>query len=489
MQGISKRYQGVQALDDASLDVQQGEVMCLLGENGAGKSTLIKILTGSVTPDSGVIELGGEFIEVRSPLEAVRRGISVVHQELDLVPDQTVAQNLYIGREPSRFGIVDTAQRRRQAADALERVGAHFSPNARVRDLTVVQRQLTMIARALTVNARVLVMDEPSATLTAEELSHVFTVVREVASGGCSVLYISHRMEEVFEIGNRATVMRDGRTVAVHDLASVTQDGLIAEMLGDQRTLVDRPLRDGSHTIAGGLDIKSVVIPGVLEISGITAPRGQVTGLIGLGGSGRSTLLSALFGTIKAQRDVTLDGRAYHPHSPRSAISQKVGLVPEDRKSQGLMINRSVWNNLIEPSLNGRRTMPSPRRFTTPRKVVSALGVRLSSLTQRVRELSGGNQQKVVLGKWLVDASTVLLLDEPTRGLDVGAKADLFDEVHKLADSGTCVLLASSELPEVFANCDTIHVLYEGRLAGSFRPGSNTVDQVLQAMLGVKGAQ
>lgn len=485
MRGIVKRFQGVTALDGVDFSINAGEVMCLLGENGAGKSTLIKILSGSYTPDAGEIFFEGKAVTIKTPRMATELGISVVHQELDLVPDLTVAQNLFLGRTPSRFGFIKNSNMQEVAEAAIARVGGQFSPKTKVSELTVVQKQLTMIARALTIEAKLLIMDEPSATLTADELQQVFRVMDEVTKAGCAILYISHRLDEISQIGDRATVLRDGKSVGVHKLTETSQAELIEEIIGGKRGEVasQRSSIAAIEDKNSGLYIDRVFIPGVIDIRNVSIPRGRITGFIGLGGAGRSTLLSALFGSERALREVSLDGQPYDPHSPRQAIARRVGLVPEDRKIQGLMVGRSIWHNMIIAFNKKGFGTAKQRSFSKPKEIASALGVRFHDFSQLGGQLSGGNQQKVVLSKWLVNESNVLLLDEPTRGLDVGAKVELFNEVHKIADSGAAVAVTSSELPEVMMHCDTIYVLYEGQVKEFFVTQGLSAEDILHVVI------
>jgi ribose transport system ATP-binding protein len=471
MSGIVKRFPGTVALDGVELGVRPGEVHCLLGENGAGKSTLMKILAGSYQPDEGTILLDGEPYAPATPHAGLAAGIAVIYQELDLLPDLTVAQNLLLGRAPRLGPFVRRAQRAKLAREALDRVGATFPVTAKVGDLPIAAQQLTAIAKALTADARVIVMDEPSATLGEAELQAVFDVIRSLTAEGRSVIFISHRMDEVMEIGDRATVLRDGRAVGVYDLSSTGPDELVAAMIGEAGELVgatDRPAPAGEPL----LSIERVHVPGLLDVRGLDVRPGEVVGLAGLGGAGRTTLLRALFGDLKAQVTARLGGRPLKVASPAAAVRAGLALVPESRKEQGLMLGLSVSRNAAISAL-GRPPWLLPgklgRRLTSP--ALADLGVKASGPNQLVGQLSGGNQQKVVLAKWITRGGIkVLLLDEPTRGLDVGAKADLYRQVRHLADQGVAVLLASSELNELTANADRIQVLYEGRNVAHFDP-------------------
>ena len=471
MRGIVKRFPGTLALDHAELTVRAGETHCLLGENGAGKSTLMKVLAGSHRPDEGEILIDGEPVTLSGPHQGLAAGIAVIYQELDLVPDLTVAQNLLLGRAPTLGPIVRGRRRLELAREAIARVGGDFPVTAKVRDLPIAAQQLTAIAKALTGDARIIVMDEPSATLGEEDLRKVFALVRSLTAEGRSVIYISHRMDEVMEIGDRATVLRDGRTVAVRAIAETTAEELVSDMIGESRelvTTVQRPRPQGPPL----LDIRSVHRPGLIDVHGIQVRAGEIVGLAGLGGAGRTTLLRCLFGDGNAEISLRLAGEEARLHSPAAAVRAGMALVPESRKEQGLMLGLSVGRNAGIASL-GRPPWLAPRRTgrRASSEALSGLGVRYSSAEQLVGQLSGGNQQKVVLAKWISRGGLrVLLLDEPTRGLDVGAKADLFRQVRKLADEGVAVLLASSELTELTANTDLIWVLYEGRNVACFDP-------------------
>lgn len=468
MTDIVKTFPGTKACNGASLQVAEGEVHCLLGENGAGKSTMMKILSGSYTPDSGTITLGGTPMAFTSPIDGVRAGINTIYQELDLVPDLTVAQNLFLGHEPRRGPFVHRRERDERAAEAIARVGGAFSPTATVGTLSVSDQQLTAIAKALTTDARIVVMDEPSATLTDHDLAAVFRVIRELTAAGKSVIYISHRLDEVKEIGDRATVMRDGATVGVFDIASVTKEELVESMIG--RAVAARPPRRHNPGSGPLLHVRRATIPGVIDIRDISVGRGEIVGLAGLGGAGRSTLLATIFGDRKADLDMTLGDQHIVSLTPRTAVRLGIGLVPEDRKRQGLFLEQSILRNAAIAALKPMRINPMTRAREVCRPPLTRLGVKFASIDQPVGQLSGGNQQKVVLAKWMARGIDLLLLDEPTRGLDIGAKADLFEQVHALADAGVGVLMASSELSELTENCNRIWVLHEGSNIAQYEP-------------------
>lgn len=482
MEAIVKAFPGTLACNKSSLEVLPGEVHCLLGENGAGKSTMMKILSGSYQPDAGIISINGEPRQFNNPLEGVRAGISTIYQELDLVPDLTVAQNLFLGHAPTRGLLVDGRKRNELAAAAIKRVGGKFSPKAVVTSLTVAEQQLTAIARALTTDAQIIVMDEPSATLTDHDLVAVFKVIRELAAEGKSVIYISHRLDEIKEIGNRATVMRDGQTVAVLDVKETSKSQMVDAMIGRNvdSAGTTRPPFEATGQL---LKINSAVIPGVIDIKGIEVRPGEIVGLAGLGGAGRSTLLSTVFGDNSAQLDMNYCGESVRTIKPEGAVRRGIGLVPEDRKNQGLLLEMSVIRNagLAALKLFGFNPAKHARQVATG--PLNQLGVKFASPQQAVGQLSGGNQQKVVLAKWMARGIKLLLLDEPTRGLDIGAKADLFEQVHTLAAQGVGVLMASSELSELTENCDVIWVLHEGKNVIRYDPRTTEPTRIARAVV------
>jgi ribose transport system ATP-binding protein len=482
MEGIVKAFPGTLACNEASLEVAKGEVHCLLGENGAGKSTMMKILSGSYQPDAGTIHIDGVQKTFHNPLDGVRAGINTIYQELDLVPDMTVAQNLFLGHAPARGPFVDVRKRDELAASAIRRVGGKFSPRAVVGSLSVSEQQLTAIARALTSDAQIIIMDEPSATLTDHDLRAVFDVIRELVAEGKSIIYISHRLDEIKEIGDRATVMRDGQTVGVFNVKETTKAQMVDAMIGRKvdSTGSTRPVFTGDGNL---LHIRHASIPGVIDVSGIVVRPGEIVGLAGLGGAGRTTLLSAVFGINKCDLDMELNGQTLKAITPEQAVRLGVGLVPEDRKKQGLLLEMSVVRNAGLAALKPFGTNPAARAKNVAAGPLAQLGVRYASIHQAVGQLSGGNQQKVVLAKWMAKGIRILLLDEPTRGLDIGAKADLFEQVRALADTGVGVLLASSELSELTENCDTIWVLHEGTNVIRYDPRTTDPAEIARSVV------
>jgi len=487
VKNVAKRFPpNIVALEHASLSVAPGEVHCLLGANGAGKSTLLKIVSGAFKPTSGEILIDGEPFRLRSPQDGTRAGISMIYQELDLVPQLTVEQNLYLGHPPARFGIIDRKTRREGAVEALRRVGASFAPDVRVEKLSIANQQLAAIARSLTMKAKVIIMDEPSAALNERELERVFEVIRELVRQGVAIVYVSHRLNEIREIGDRVTVLRGGRTIGTFDVATTPENALVEAVIGQNRSLIERGAR---RAITGGvaLEVKSMKGLDGLEISDFKVRWGEIVGLSGLNGSGRTTFLRSLFGAASFEGAILLDGRDFHPRHPGDAIRRGVGLAPESRKTEGLILDAAIYRNAALPSLRHRRLLSHRAMRASAEPVLKGLSTKYGDSERPVRQLSGGNQQKVVLAKWIIGGSRVLLLDEPSRGLDVGAKSDLYRLVRRLADEGAAVIVASSELEELYAACDAIWVFHEGRNIQFFDPSATDRDDILKAsILGVR---
>ncbi|WP_159591159.1 sugar ABC transporter ATP-binding protein [Chelativorans xinjiangense] len=483
VENVSKRFpMNIVALEQASLTVRRGEIHCLLGANGAGKSTLLKMVAGALKPSGGRISLEGRALDLHSPADAARAGISMIYQELDLVPQLTVEQNLFLGHAPGKAGVIDRRVRSERAREALQRIGARFSPRARVEQLSVANQQLTAIARSLTMNAKIIIMDEPSAALNETELEAVFEVIRDLVRQGVSILYVSHRLAELREIGDRVTVLRGGRTIATYDVADTPDTALVEAVIGKARTLVERK---ACPPVAGEVALSVSQMRGAdgLMVENFAVRWGEVTGLTGLNGSGRTTFLRSLFGDLRFEGAVEVGGRPYRPTHPAHAIRRGLGLVPESRKTHGLVLDAPIYKNATLASLGGRFAMRHRRERERVRPVLDRLSTRYADLEQAVIQLSGGNQQKVVLAKWVVNGAKILLLDEPSRGLDVGAKADLYALVEKLAADGAAVIVASSELDELYAACDSIWVFHEGRILDRYDPSVIDREAILKATI------
>ena len=468
MSGIVKLFPGVRALDGVDLDVIPGEVHCLLGQNGAGKSTLIKVLSGAHHPDEGTIEWQGEPVRLPTPMSAMRLGIATIYQELDLVEDLTVAQNISLGHEPSRLGF-DRRHAERDAAEALLlRLGhPEISPSATVRSLPAAGKQIVSMARALSREVRLMIMDEPSAVLDQKEVARLFGVIRDLTRQGVAVIYISHRLEEIRTIGDRVTVLKDGRTVATGLPAKTTPTAQVITLMTGRTIEYVFPTRPGVDT-SGEPALVVSEISRAREFADVsfTVHPGEVVGLAGLVGSGRSEILETVYGARRAESgSVTLNGVTLRAGSVPSAVSHGMGLCPEERKSQALLLDQPVVNNVTLPSLREF----SRAGFLARHDETAAAATQIEALEMRpadpgrdARTLSGGNQQKVVLARWLLKGCRVLLLDQPTRGVDVGARSELYAVIRELADSGVGVLLVSSEVPEVLGLSDRVLVIRDG---------------------------
>ncbi|MFG2126403.1 sugar ABC transporter ATP-binding protein [Streptomyces sp. NPDC048751] len=474
MSGITKSFPGVRALDGVDLDVQAGEVHCLLGQNGAGKSTLIKVLAGAHQPDTGTIHWRGEPVTLRSPIAAMRLGIATIYQELDLVEHLSVAENVHLGHEPTAAGFVVRGKAARASTAALlKRLGhPEIDPSRLVGALSAAQQQIVSMARALSHDVRLIVMDEPSAALDPDEVDNLFRIVADLTAAGVAVVYISHRLEEIRRIGDRVTVLKDGRAVAGGLPAKSTPTReVVALMTGRNVEYVfpERPAAAGSvPTGAPVLQVRGLAREGEFAPLDLDLHPGEIVGLAGLVGSGRSEILETVYGARKPTAgQVLVDGRPLRPGSVRAAVRAGLGLAPEERKAQALLMLESVTRNVSVSSMSRfsrggwiDRSAELGAAWAATRE----LSLRPDNPAVPVRTLSGGNQQKAVLARWLLRGCRVLLLDEPTRGVDVGARAELYAVVRRLADEGLAVLLVSSEVPEVLGLADRVLVLREGRV-------------------------
>lgn len=472
--GISKAYPGVQALRDVALEVRPGEVLAVIGENGAGKSTLMKILAGVVQPDAGSVAVDGQTVALHGVKQAERLGIVLIHQELNLADDLDVAANVFLGREPTWLGPLGLLDRRvyREAEAITRRLGLTCPPTTRVADLTVGQQQLVEIARALSLRSRLLILDEPTSSLTARETERLFDVLRQLRATGISMVYISHRLREVEAIADRVTVLRDGRNAGELAKADIAHDRMVRLMVGRELTqFYERhpPQRDPAARA-------------VLEVRGLRwSPKpkrpisfalyaGEIAGMAGLVGSGRTELAETIFGARpRLAGDILVDGQPVNVRDPAAAIAAGIFLVPEDRRVEGLVLEDSIKHNISLPSLGRVSTLGLIRHgaeTALARHLGERLNIRAPSVEQTVGLLSGGNQQKVVLAKWLTRPGRVILFDEPTRGVDVGAKKEIYGLMDELARAGMAVLMISSDLEEVLGVSDRVLVMHEGELAG-----------------------
>ncbi|MFI9595901.1 sugar ABC transporter ATP-binding protein [Nonomuraea sp. NPDC052265] len=479
-EGLRKVFPGVVALDGVDLSLRGGEVHVLLGENGAGKSTLIKILSGAYRPDGGRVTVDGQPVDIRTAGDAQGLGIATIYQEFNLVPQLTVAENLALGRPPRRFGLVDKKRMERQARALLDRVGVDVDPATPIARLGIARMQMVEIAKALALDARVLIMDEPTAVLTSGEVAKLFTIVRQLRDEGVSIVFITHHLEEIAEIGDRVTVLRDGRSVTEIP-ADTPQDELVRLMVG--RPIDQQFPRRAAERGEALLKVSGLGRRGVFDDVSFEVRAGEVVGVAGLVGAGRTEVVRAVFGADRYDAgEVVVRGRRLTPGDVHAAMEAGLGLVPEDRKGQGLVLGADVAENL------GLVTMRAATRAgfvdragqrKAAGKVAEQLGIRMTGLDQEVRTLSGGNQQKVVIGKWLVADAGVLILDEPTRGIDVGAKVEIYQLINALTASGHAVLMISSDLPEVLGMSDRILVMARGRLVGELPAAGATQDDVM----------
>jgi ribose transport system ATP-binding protein len=487
IRGLSKRYGGVQALAGMHLDVRRGHIHAVVGENGAGKSTLMKILAGAVHADRGQIELDGQEVTIESPKDAGQHGIGIVYQELSLFPTRSTLANLFVLREPTRHGLVSRREMRRLAASVLEQVGLHVDLDRPVSELPIGERQLIEISRVLLTEPRLLILDEPNSALSERETQRLFGVLRQLASRGITILYVSHRLEEVFEIADRITVMRNGREVLTKDRAELTIPQVIEGMIGRHQEELFPPPLETTVTGTGRLAVSGLTLGEALRDVSFDALAGEIVGLAGVEGSGVSLLLGVLFGTRRADRgDVRYPDGQGLPRSSTAAARRGISLVPADRRRQGLMLDGTVARNVAHAVVGALRSRsPWLSRVELRRRAerqVAALQIKTPSVWTPVNQLSGGNQQKVVVAKWLEIQPGVVLLDDPTRGVDVGAKREIYSIIRRLAAEGKVVLFRSTELPELLGLCDRILVFYRGRLAGEVPGGSLDSRTLLHAI-------
>ncbi|MFG3423145.1 sugar ABC transporter ATP-binding protein [Micromonospora sp. NPDC049460] len=494
---VVKTFPGVRALDGVQLEVRAGEVHCLLGQNGAGKSTLIKVLAGVHRPDSGQVEWRGQPVGFANPQAAMRAGIATIYQELDLVEDLSVAENAFLGHEPRRLGFVQRGHMARRTRQILGRLGhAEIPPNRMVRSLPAAAKQVVSMARALSHEARLIIMDEPSAVLAHDEVGNLFRIIRELTAQGIAVIYISHRLEEIREIGDRVTVLKDGRTTAANLSARETPTrDLVSRMTGRTIEYVfpDRPAEAAAGE--GLLRVDGLTRAGEFADVSLSVRAGEIVGIAGLVGSGRSELLETIYGARRADAGtVTMAGKALRPGSVGAAVRAGLGMAPEERKSQALLLGEPIYRNVTLATFGryarGGFTDTGKERAEADR-IAESLDLRPRDVRRPVRTLSGGNQQKVVVGRWLLGDTKLLLLDEPTRGVDVGARAELYQVVRALAARGVGVLLVSSEVPEVLGLADRVLVMREGRVvreAPAAELDENTVLDLVMAGSLMEGA-
>jgi ABC-type sugar transport system ATPase subunit len=479
MRGIDKSFPGVHALRSVDLDLCAGEVLALLGENGAGKSTLIRVLGGAHSLDEGTIEIGGQAVSVDSPQTSQAAGISIIYQEFNLVPALTVRENIFLGQEPSRLSIIPVEQERKRARELFAKIGVTIDLDALVSDLTIADQQVVEIAKALATDARIIVMDEPTAALSPNEVQGLFTIIRDLRAQGIGIVYVSHRLVEIFEIADRVTVLRDGGLVGTRPITELTRESMIEMMVG-RKLENEFPVRESrkpseTESASSGLVVDNLCRGDAVRNISFQVRRGEIVALTGLVGAGRTETVRLIFGADRRDSgEISLDGEKLAIRKPRDAIAAGICLLTEDRKHQGLVLKRSVLENFGLPNMS----LFAPRGWIDQKRERSAfdgyvkqLQIKVASRDQLAANLSGGNQQKVVLARWLERNAEVIIFDEPTRGIDVGAKYEIYLLMNELAAKGKVVLMISSELPEVIGMADRILVMHEGRITGEIADG------------------
>ena len=482
MRDIQKYFPGVHALDNAQLEVRGGEVLALVGENGAGKSTLMKVLTGIYKRDGGEILYKGQPVDFHSPKEAQEKGIGIIHQELNLMPHLTVAENIYIGREPAKGLFLDKRKANGDARKLLESLGLNIQPTTVVKDLSVAKQQMVEIAKALSFDSELLIMDEPSAALTDKEIDELFKFIRALKARGHGIIYISHRLDELAVIADRVTVMRDGQfvgTVGIHD---VTKEQIISMMVG--RTIYEEPktksnVPDGAPVV---LEVKNMVANNVKNVS-FTLRKGEILGFAGLMGAGRTETMRAIFAADpRVSGEIFLNGKKIEINAPSDAVNHGIGYLSEDRKRYGLALGLSVRDNSVMAALENYMKglfIDAKRTEEVTREYVEKLSTRTPSTAQLVKNLSGGNQQKVIVAKWLIRNCDILIFDEPTRGIDVGAKSEIYHLMNNLVKEGKSIIMISSEMPELLRMSDRLVVMSEGNVTGEMDISEATQEKIM----------
>lgn len=496
MRGISKKYGGIRALEDAAIRLRSGSIHALLGENGAGKSTLIKIMSGVVTEDTGEMELEGRPVKFSSPAEANAAGIVCVFQELSLIPELSVADNIIISNPPTRFGMINRKEQRRLAVEALERAGASdIHPSALVKDLPLSRRQMVEIAKALARKPKILILDEATSALTAADVAKVFTVLKRLRSEGLALLYISHRMNEIEELADDCTVFRNGSKIDSYPAGSKTDEEVIQMMIGREYHSVFPPKPTHENTSKPILEVKNLSWSDKLHNISFSLRPGEIVGLGGLDGQGQSELQLALFGVLKdLQGSILIDGKLADISGPVTARDEKIGmaLIPEDRKTEGLMLPMTVRENLSFAALDklsNAGVIQTAREDSLVDKMMSLLAIKAGNLDVAVGTLSGGNQQKVVIAKWLMRNPRIIMLNDPTRGIDVGTKQEIYKLLRDLADQGAAILFYSTDYAELIGCCDKVLVLYDGKIARELVGAEITEHSLIASALNIQSSE
>ncbi len=494
VKGIHKSFAGVEVLRDINLKIEKGEIHAIVGENGAGKSTLMKIIAGEYEPSQGKIFVNGKEKSFSLPLDAIRNGISLIHQEFSLVPQLTVYENIFLGREPTKktafFKIVNRSKMIKNSREVLEKLGAsHIDPQSKIRDLSVADKQLVEIAKALSFNSQILIMDEPTAALTLKETHTLFVILKRLKENGVTILFISHRLEEIFEIADRVSVLRNGELIATENISSVSMEEIVRMMVG--RSMKNRFPPKIEHEIGKEiLKVENVTSEPFFRNVSFELRKGEILGIAGLVGCGSSQLGEALFGLREMNGNMYLNGTKIKIEDPSDAIAHRIFLVPEDRHTLGLVLQRDVKENHSLPNLDFLSKFGFIKKREERKSVMATveyLNTKITSINQRVENLSGGNQQKVVLGKWLARSPKILILDEPTRGIDVGSKYEIYKFIYDQARKGVSIIVISSEMEEIINLSDRILVMSEGRITGELSPQEATQEKILA--LAVRGKE
>lgn len=489
MENISKAFPGVQALDNAQLELREGEVHCLLGENGAGKSTLIKILSGAYQKDRGTIWISGQEVEIKDTHASRQLGISTIYQEMNLVPAMSVAENIFLGEELTRgfFSLIDKGEMENKAKQIFQEMNVNINPQCLLKDLSTAQQQMVEIAKALIKKTKIIIMDEPTSSITDKDTQELFLIIRKLKEQGNAIIYISHRLQELGEIVDRVTVMRDGKYVATVNIEDVTIDDLINMMVGRTLENIDKPVeRELGEVI---LQVENLSNGATVENASFTLRQGEILGFAGLVGAGRTELMRVLFGADKIKSgQISLKGQAVKIKSPVEAVKKGIGYLSEDRKREGLVLLMGIDENITLANLAGISKsfiIDKQKERRQAKEQVRQLDINTSSLDKLTKFLSGGNQQKVVIGKWLMTDCDILIFDEPTRGIDVGAKAEIYRLMNFLAEQGKGIILVSSDFPEIQRMSNRVIVMNSGRIVGEFtNQGNLTQEEIMPLMLG-----
>lgn len=486
LENISKAFPGVKALNNVSISIEKGEVLALMGENGAGKSTLIKILAGVYKMDSGEIYCEEKKVQINDRNDSTKLGISIIFQELNLFSNLSVAENIFVNREFRKAGFIyDREKANREASVLLEKVGLSCSPDTKLVDLTISQRQMVEIAKALSSDAKLIIMDEPTSSLTDNEVDKLFEIINNLKESGVSILFVSHKINEVKRIADRVHVLRDGEYIATLLKEEITEEAIIKAMVGrNLENIFDKQYAEIGET---ALEVKNLYTKNFLKNISFNVRKGEIVGFAGLVGAGRSEVMRAVFGLDAITGgEILVNGKPVRIKSPADAIKLGMGFVPEDRKNEGLFLRMSVMKNssiVMMNKVSKHGVINSAQEYETTRSYVEKLNVKTPNMEKEVMELSGGNQQKVVVAKWLSNEPQILIVDEPTRGIDVGAKKEIHNLISNLAKSGVAIIMISSEMPEILGMCDRIYVMHEGRIKSELSRGEATQEKIMEVIL------